>query len=153
MTGFLERERARLAAEADAVRRQSISLSDLATAFRLSRSRIRQIGLPVFRAGTTGSETLFCRDGVRAHLAALNGRPVDLPEDDLLMTPREVCLALGSRGTRVTPGLLAQWRKRSVGPAWIRVGGRTIRYRQSGLVPGAPTPSRNNAEYEFEDDE
>jgi excisionase family DNA binding protein len=43
-----------------------------------------------------------------------------------MMTPREVCEALGVTNTK-----LQDWRTAKEGPAYVRLGHRTVRYRKS----------------------
>lgn len=48
--------------------------------------------------------------------------------DDPLLTPQEAADFLG-----VAPSTLMEWRHKRKGPTSIRVGHRTIRYRQSAI--------------------
>lgn len=45
-----------------------------------------------------------------------------------LMTTRELAAKLG-----VTPNTLAIWRFRGMGPKWVRLGTRIVRYRPSDV--------------------
>lgn len=50
------------------------------------------------------------------------------PEHDPLIPPVELSDRLG-----LTPQLLADWRSRRVGPAYLKLGHRTVRYRSSDV--------------------
>lgn len=50
------------------------------------------------------------------------------PPDDRLLTPAEVCELLAIPNT-----LLQDWRMLGKGPAFIRLGQRTVRYRKSAV--------------------
>jgi predicted DNA-binding transcriptional regulator AlpA len=61
--------------------------------------------------------------------------------NDLLDTPS------AARRLGVTPATLVRWRKNDAGPAWVRLGDKLVRYRESDLqaylaVSSRRTPAR-----------
>jgi excisionase family DNA binding protein len=50
------------------------------------------------------------------------------PDLERMLTPAEVCVLLG-----VTNTALQDWRTAGTGPAYVRLGHRTVRYRQADI--------------------
>jgi predicted DNA-binding transcriptional regulator AlpA len=56
-------------------------------------------------------------------------RGADLPTGDRLVSEAETAALLG-----IAPRTLQEWRRKGAGPAFIRLTGRSIRYRQADVL-------------------